>query len=63
MKQSENLCMMRLKTIKTQTYKINILLTAISFIKTIPPSYNSDFIPEGLKRNQVGPWMEDNNDK
>ena len=39
MKQSENLCMMRLKTIKTQTYKINILLTAISFIKTIPPSY------------------------
>lgn len=33
MKQSENLGMMCLKTIKTQTYKINILFTTISFIK------------------------------
>lgn len=33
MKQSENLGMMCLKTIKTQTYKINILFTIISFIK------------------------------
>ena len=33
MKQSENLGMMLLKTIKTQTYKINILFTTISFIK------------------------------
>lgn len=35
MKQSENLCMMCLKTIKKQTYKINILFTTISFVYDI----------------------------